>query len=116
MPAEEMKFTISLSFEGISLPPFQDILILGKKCPQGKHGVMKCFNLLAPDGFEMVELDDETVEAVLLSKRILKRLPAEKIIDILRTRVFPRITRGEIIKVDFNIKMHFENIEGSIKE
>ena len=116
MPTEEMKFTLSISFEEISLPPFRDILILGKKCPQGKHGVVKCFNLLVPNGFEMIELDHEIVEAVLVSKKILKRLPSEKIIDILRTRVFPRITRGEIIKVDFNIKMYFENIEVSIEE
>jgi len=116
MAKDELNFTVSLSFEEVSLPPFRDILILGKKCPQGKIGVAKCFNLLSPEGFEMLEIDDELVEAILVSKRILKRMPPKTIIDILKTRVFPRITRGEIVKVDFSVKLYVENIGGTLEE
>lgn len=108
-------FYVSLSFEGISLPPFHDILLLGRKCPHGKSGISKCLNLLEPDGFEMIELDHETVEAMLVNKRILKRMPAEKIIEILQERVFPYITKGEIIKVDFHVKISFDTIEWTLE-
>lgn len=74
------KFTVSLSFEGVKLPPFQDILLLGKRCPHGKSYVSQCLNLLAPETFEMVEIDDPIVEAMLVSKQILRRLPVENII------------------------------------
>lgn len=95
------KFTASLSFEEIKLPAFKDILLLGKKCPQGKIGVSKCLNLLAPETFELVEIDDPIVEAILISKHILKRMPVENIIKILKEKVFPYISPGEIIKIDF---------------
>ena len=92
------------------MPPFQDILLLGRKCPHGKIGVSQCLNLLAPDAFEMVEIDNPTVEAMLISKRILKRMPAKNIIDILKEKVFPYITPGEVVRIDFNVRIYFDNI------
>lgn len=113
---EYPKFTVSLRFEGIKLPPFQDILLLGKKCPQGKIGVSKCLNLLAPETFELVEIDDPIVEAMLISKHILKRMTAENVIKILKEKVFPYITPGEIIKIDFSVRVYFEDIEGTLEK
>lgn len=110
------KFNVSLSFEGIKLPPFQDILLLGRRCPHGKKGVSQCLNLLAPESFEIVEIDDPTVEAMLVSKQILKRLPSEKIVEVLREKVFPFITPGEIVKVDFKVRIYFEDIEGTLEK
>lgn len=97
------------------MPPFQDILLLGKKCPHGKSGVSKCLSLLEPDVFEMIELDHETVEAMLVNKLILKRMPAEKVIEILQEKVFPYITKGEIVRVDFHVKISFDTIEGTLE-
>ncbi|MBF0263434.1 MAG: hypothetical protein HQL97_16535 [Magnetococcales bacterium] len=51
-------YTVSLEFEAISLPPFKDILVLAKKCPVGMIGISKCLGLIAPDGFELHEVDD----------------------------------------------------------
>ena len=110
------KFTVSLTFEGVKLPPFQDILLLGKKCPQGKIGVSKCLNLLAPETFELVEIDDPIVEAILISKHVLKRMPVENVIKILKEKVFPYITPGEIIKIDFSVRVYYDDIEGLLKK
>ena len=105
MSKDKMKFSVSLDFESISLPPFKDILILGKKCNQGKIGVSRCLDLLAPDNFQLVELDDETVEAIFVNKKILNRMPKGKVIEILKEQVFPYITKEEIIKVDFTVRI-----------
>jgi len=113
---ESPRFNVSLSFEGIRFPPFEHILLLGRRCPQGKAGVSKCLNLLAPDKFELVEIDDPTVEAMLVNKTIIKRMPVEKVIEILKTKVFPLITNGEIVKVDFNVTIYFNGIEGTLKK
>lgn len=108
MKKEGMSYFVSLGFERVSLPPFQDILILARKCPQGINGVSKCMQLLAPDGFELLELEDDVAEALLVSKQVLARMKAEKVIEILREKVFPYMTKGEIIKVDFHIKVSYE--------
>jgi len=109
-----MKFSILLNFEEIKLPPFQDILILGKNSPQGKIGISKSFEFLVPNGFEIIEVEDEKVEAVFINRKILKKMPKEKILKILKERVFPFISEDELIKVDFKVNISYNLIEEEI--
>lgn len=108
------KFSIQLSFEEIRLPPFEDILILAKKCPQGIIGVNKSFEFLVPNEFEAFSVEDEVVEAVFVNKRVLKKLDKDKVISILREKVFPYISESEIIKVDFKLRIFQDSVEGDI--
>ena len=106
-----LKYSIDLSFEEIKLPPFQEILILGKNSQHGKMGISKSFDMLVPNGFELVEVGHPSVEAVFVNKRILSKMPKEKIIDILDDKVFPFVSEGELLKVDFRITISYSNIE-----
>jgi hypothetical protein len=106
------KYSIQLSFEEIRLPPFEDILILGKKCPQGKIGIYKSFEFLVPNEFEVFELEDPNIEAVFINKRVLKKMDKEIVIKILREKVFPFISQAEMVKVDFKLRMFYDSIEG----
>jgi hypothetical protein len=106
-----IKYSINLSFEEIKLPPFQDILILGKNSQHGKIGIFKSFELLIPNGFELIEVNSEKVEAVFINKRILTKVPKEKIIQILKEKVFDFISEGELIKVNFRVTVSYSNIE-----
>jgi hypothetical protein len=99
-----VKYTINLSFQEIKLPPFKDVLILGRNGKQGKLGLHKSFEMLMPNGYEMYEIDHKKVEAVFINKRLLAKLPAEKIIRLLRDRVFEFVSEGELIKVDLKLK------------
>lgn len=105
------KFSVHLSFEEVRLPPFEDILILGKKCPQGKIGVYKSFEFLVPNEFQTFEVKNDNVEAVFINRRILKKLDKGKIIRILDDKVFPYISESEILKVDFKLKMFYDSFE-----
>ena len=106
------KFSVQLSFEEIRLPPFEDILILGRKSPQGRIGVYKSFELLVPNEFETFEIEDEVVEAIFVNKRVLKKLDKDKIIEILREKVFPYVSECEILKVDFKLRIYYDSVEG----
>lgn len=106
------KYSVQLSFEEISLPPFEDILILGKKCPQGKIGVFKSFELLVPNEFDAFEIEDANVENVFINKRVLKKMNKDKVISILQEKVFPYISECEILKVDFKLRIFYDSIEG----
>jgi hypothetical protein len=106
----EAKYAINISFETITLPPFEDILILSHRCPQGKLGVSKCINLMSPDDFELFPIDHEMVEAIIVNHKILRKISIEKIIETLKIRVFPFVTYGEIIKVDFKVSISWSNI------
>lgn len=114
MNKSQATYSINLSFEEIKLPPFQEILVVGKNSPQGKIGISKSFELLIPNGFEVIEnIDCDKVEAVFVNKRIVKKMPIEKIIKILSEKVFPFISEGELIRVDFKVKISFNEIEAT---
>ena len=107
------KVSVNLDFYPVKLPPVRDILVLGKKFPQGKIGVMECFRFIAPDEFEMFDVPDEDIEAeaVLINRRLLKRIDAKDIIAVLRENVFPYMSKGEAINVDFEVKTHVAGVE-----
>jgi len=116
--SENAQFAISLTLQPIKLPPVTDILVLAKKYPQGKMGVMEAFKFIAPDEFEMIDVDDEDsiVEAVLINKRILKRLSSDKVLSVLKKYAFPYISQGEAVNVDFSVKLSFDNITGDANQ
>jgi len=106
-----VKYTVKLAFEEIKLPPFEEILILGKKCPQGKIGVYKSFEFLVPNEYELFEVDSDIVEAIFINKRLLKKISKESIISILEEKVFPYTSECEILKVDFKLKVMYDTFE-----
>jgi hypothetical protein len=96
------------------LPPFEDILVLAKRCPHGKVGLSKCMNIMSIDDYEVIDIENSHIEAIIVNKKILIKLPPEKIIKILEQNVFPYISSGEMIRVDFNIKITCKKVEGTI--
>lgn len=106
-----MKYTINLSFQEIKLPPFDEILILGKNSPHGKLGISKSFELLNPNGFEIIDIDHKNIEAIFVNKRILAKMPQEKLIKLLQDKVFPFISEGELLRVDLKIAISYSSTE-----
>lgn len=112
-------YSVDLSFEQIKLPPVTDILVLGRKTPQGKYGILHSFELISPDVFELIEInedDNPDVEAIIVNKSIISKLPKNKIVSILKDNVFPFIVRGEALKVNFNVQIYKNNITGELDE
>jgi hypothetical protein len=107
----QRKYSVQLSFEEIKLPPLEDILVLGKKCPQGKIGVYKSFELLVPNEFEIFEITDSNIEAVLINKKLLIKIDSTSIINILKEKVFPFVSDSEILKVDFKLRIYYDSFE-----
>jgi hypothetical protein len=109
-----IRYSINLNFQEIKLPPFDEILILGKNSPHGKLGISKSFELLLPNGFEIIDIDDEKVEAIFVNKRIMAKLPKDKLIKLLRDKVFPYVTEGELVKVDLKVTLSYSSTDEEI--
>jgi hypothetical protein len=105
------KYNIKLRFEGVELPPFQDILVVGKNTLQGKIGISKALELLIPNGFDFVEINNKRVEAIFISKRISKKISSKKIIKVLEKKVFPYVADGELLKVDLKLGITYSTFE-----
>lgn len=107
----DARYTIKLSFETVELPPSKDILILAKNAPHGRNGLSRALEILAPDTFEIIEVKEGMVDSVFVNKRILTRIPQEKIIAVLAKKVFPFVVERELLKVDFKVDIMSNTIE-----
>jgi hypothetical protein len=63
----------------------------------------------------LIERETENVQAILVQKKLLKRQAVGNIIEVLETRVFPFITKGESVKVDYDIALSINHIKGSME-
>jgi hypothetical protein len=99
---------VTLSFEKTFLPPFEDVLVIGRNNPAGMNGISQSIDFLVPDGFDRFPVEDENVVAVIINKNILLRASAATVLNILKKRVFPFVGKNEIIKVDFAMKVVYE--------
>jgi hypothetical protein len=108
------EFSINLKFDSIEIPPFRDVLILGTKCPYGKSGLEKGFQLLSIDLFTVIEVkDDDVVAFVFINNYLLNKIPQEEILDILKENVFPFMSDTETIRVDLDLSISIKNIKRS---
>jgi hypothetical protein len=117
MDQPNMSYTANLDFEAIKLPPVTDILVLGKKVPQGRQGILHSFELILPDTFLMHEINDPLfpqIDAVIINKTIIKKIPLDEVIAILKENVFHYVSPGETIKVNISIHIYQKDITGEI--
>lgn len=111
MSDTEARHAIKLSFETIQLPPFRDVLILGRSAVHGRTGLSRALQLLAPDHFETIDIQEGNVEAVYISRQLLNKISQEKMIQALSKKVFPYVTEGELIKVDVKVDVVANTVE-----
>lgn len=110
MTESNKTYTIDLRFQEIKLPPFQDILVVAKNAVLGKIGLSKSFELLVPNSFETINVDNKNIETVFVNKNILTLIDKEKLIPILEKNVFPFVSEGKLISVDLKIDLSVKNI------
>ena len=105
-------YGIDISFETLKLPLQHDVLILAKNATQGKRGLGKSLELLAPGTFQTVDsgLAHEGVAAVYINRHILTKIPAERVIHILQQHVFDHVGEDELIQVDINVRISISNL------
>jgi len=105
-------YGIDISFEELTLPLFHGVLILAKNAAQGKYGLGRSLDLLAPGTFQAMDtgLGHECVEAVFINRNLLTKIPAEHIIQVLQRHVFEHVSEGELIQVDMKVRISMNNI------
>lgn len=105
-------YGIDINFEALMLPLSHDVLVLAKNAAQGKHGLGRSLDLLAPGVFKAVEanLEHERIEAVFINRKLLTKISAEQLIEILQRHVFEYVAEGELIQVDMKVRISMHNI------
>ncbi|PPL02763.1 hypothetical protein [Parapedobacter indicus] len=105
-------YGIDISFEELKLPLFHDVLVLAKNAVQGKLGLGRSLDLLAPGVFQSIdtEVESERIEAVFINRKLLTKIPVEHLMRVLQRHVFEYVGEGELIQVDMKVRISMHNI------
>lgn len=90
------KAEINMKFSEFEMPPMQDALIVGKMAPIGPEATRRMVDILSPDQYEIIEIQHNSIEAIVVRRSLLNMISKEKLIPTL-------IEEGEKIANEFMI-------------
>ncbi len=74
------KARINIELTTFEIPPSGDILVLGKRCPIGVQAAKRMLDAVAPNQFELIQMEDEIIEGILVKKHLFLRTEKESLI------------------------------------
>jgi len=74
------KAVLNMHLSTFNIPPSGDILVLGKQCPIGLQAAQRMLNTVAPGQFELIEFQDDIIEAIFLKKYLFLRANRELLV------------------------------------
>lgn len=80
---------INMELRTFKIPPSGDILVLTKRCPIGPEAAKRMLDTVAPDQFELIQLNNDILEAILVKKYLFLRADRETLIKTIVEEVKP---------------------------
>jgi hypothetical protein len=99
------KFIVQARIKEFLIPPITDGLVIGREASIGTVALQKALNLLIPDHFEHVTLDDEIVADVLIKSILLRRLTKDRLVKFLIEQIKPFMSSQDIIHVQLDLEI-----------
>jgi hypothetical protein len=107
MPAssDSPKFFLHARIKEFAIPPITDGLVIGREASIGPVALQKALNLLVPDHFEHLTIDDEIVADVLIKSILLRRLTKDRLVKFLIEQIKPFMSSKDIIQVQLDLEI-----------
>ena len=99
------KIFINARVREFTVPPITDGLLIGKEAPIGPAALKKALNLLVPENFEHVEVNDDVIGDVLIKSQILRRVNREGVMNFLMAHVKPFMVSTEILHIQLDTEI-----------
>lgn len=105
MPAAGPKFFIQARIKEFAIPPITDGLVIGREASIGTIALQKALNLLIPDHFEHIAIDDEIVADVLIKSILLRRLTKDRLVKFIMEQIKPFMSVRDIVHVQLDLEI-----------
>jgi len=96
---------IHLRCSRFELPPVRDAVVLGRRAPVGAKALFQALEDMAPGMYELIETDHPVIEAVIIRRSEIRKIPKEKIIPLLIRRVAPFMDETDAMRVELDITL-----------
>lgn len=101
--ASSRKAALDLQLTTFNIPPAGEVLVLGKRAPIGPQAAKTMLDTVAPDQFELVQLDDDVIEAMLIKKYLFLRADREALIRAIFEEAKAIMNEQDMIAITANI-------------
>ena len=93
------------------MPPVRDAVVLGKDSPIGCEAMRKALKILQPTEFTHIELGphDDVLSDILVCSSVLKKIPQEKLVEIIVRRFRPVMDSHECLHLEITAELISED-------
>jgi hypothetical protein len=99
----QRKAEIFTRFAEFEFPPLQDVLLVGKRAPIGPEAVRRVAEGLSPQQYEIIEVEHETIEAVVIRRDLFKLIDKEKLLEYILAEGGQIVSTTMVVKAQMNI-------------
>lgn len=104
------KAQISIKLSEFEIPPIQDILLIGRRAPIGTEAVQRMIDVLSPEQYEVLKVDEGPFEAVVVRKSLSRLITQEKLLNIMLEEGCKVASETAVLKAQVNIVLNI-NVE-----
>jgi len=97
-----------MCFSQFSLPPIQDALVIGRKASIGPHAIAKAFDEMTPGVFQLIMVEHPTIEAVLVRKSDLRKIPETHLVSLILRHAGPIMDETDSLHVSISVEVVVE--------
>lgn len=103
--------TVRMKVCEFAMPPVRDALVLGKDSPIGCQAMRRALAILQPAPYEHIELNpaDDVISDILVRASVLKKVPREKLAELVLARCKPVMQPDECLHLDISAELYSED-------
>lgn len=107
----DLTVTVHIKCCDFAIPPVRDALVVGKDSPIGCEAMRRALAILQPTPFEHIVMGDtdDIVSDILIRASILKKVPRDKLVEIILRRYKPVMQSDECLHLDISAELQSED-------
>ncbi len=99
------KFVLQARIKEFAIPPITDGLVIGREASIGTIALQKALNLLIPDQFEHLIIDDEIIADILIKSILLRRTTRDRLVKFMMEQIKPFMSAQDILQVQLDLEI-----------
>lgn len=99
------KIMVQMEIAIFKIPPCEDLLVIGKKATIGKNAARKMLEAVTPEQFEVIEVENPIIEAIVAKKEIVKLIGKDHLLQLVLEEIAPLMEETGLLQIGLNVKI-----------
>ncbi len=102
---QNARVDLSIRLSRFNLPPVQSALAVGRHASIGSRAITKALDEMMPGQFERFDVEHPSIEALVIRKAHLRRIPAERLIPVLLRHAEAFMSEDDMLHFDISVEV-----------